>query len=43
MPVYTYELSDGTTGSVYASNVFEAEDEVFAIQGDHPERLTEAE
>lgn len=42
-PNYTYELDDGTTGGIYAANVFEAEDEVFATHGEHPTRLKEAE
>ena len=42
-PVYTYELYDGTAGSTYAANVFEAEDEVFAEQGEHPTEMRETE
>ena len=40
-PVYTYELYDGTAGGIYAANVFEAEDEVFAEHGEHPENVVE--
>ena len=42
-PVYTYELEDGTTGGIYAANVFEAEDEVFAEHGEHPTKMRETE
>lgn len=42
-PVYTYELDDGTTGGIYAANVFEAEDEVFAEHGEHPTEMRETE
>ena len=42
-PVYTYELYDGTVGGIYAANVFEAEDEVFAEHGEHPTEMRETE
>lgn len=40
-PVYTYELVTGESGSLYASNIFEAEDEVWAIHEDHPLEMKE--
>ena len=41
MPVYRFEV-DGETHSVYAWNIEEAADEVYALYGQHPETLKEA-
>lgn len=42
MPVFKYRMLSGETGSLYASNIFEAEEEVWAVHEDHPESLKEA-
>lgn len=41
MPVFTYDMGDGESGSIYAANIFEAEEEVYALFEQHPERMTE--
>ncbi len=41
MPTYEFEL-DGETSYLYAWNIEEAADEVYAIYGQHPETLKEA-
>lgn len=41
MPVYVYDL-DGETKAVYAWNIEEAADEVYALFGQHPDSLKEA-
>lgn len=41
MPVYTYTDANGESGSIYAANIFEAEDEIYATTGDHPDYLRE--
>lgn len=41
MPNYHVELFDGKTMTVYAGNIWDAEDEVYHITGEHPIELRE--
>lgn len=41
MPTYTGTFLSGETMSLYAGDIFEADDEFYAIVGDYPETIRE--
>lgn len=40
-PMYDYEMEDGTTGAIYAWDVYSAENELYEQYDEIPLRLTE--